>query len=329
MVAREWMQAATDILHTTQFIDDPVIENFEEAFAAYHSAPYCVAVNSGTDALRIALRVATEKLKGDVIIPAFSFVAAREAVIQTGNTPVYVDVDHKTYTLNADLVEEIEVPGKTVAVVPTSLYGQACKLPLASAPLVADQCQAAFAYPEARFNCFSFYPTKPLGAFGDGGAILCRNASDAEKCRSLRDHGRHHEYRSLHLTDGYTSRMHAFQAIALSLKLKYLAEFEDQRNVIATKYDIAFSGMNALLRIPKKQPNYHLYVIMTPRRDTLRDYLASEGIDTNMHYPHTLHPLPVARQLARECLSLPIWPGMTEEQVNDVIRAVRSFFNHA
>lgn len=346
MMARVFEQAA--------FVQGPQVAEFEEAFARFCGARHAVGVANGTDALLLALKAAQVGPGQEVIIPAHTFVATAEAVVHSGAIPVLVDVDPLTYTIDADQVEARITP-RTRAIVAVHLYGQPAEMrrlrQVAGAGnliLIEDAAQAHGAAEEGQRTgtlgnvaCFSFYPSKNLGAYGDAGAIVTNDDDVAAAVRRLRDHGAIGKYE--HDVVGYNSRLDTLQAAVLSVKLRHLERWNALRQAHARAYSTALAG-EPLITPPAVRSGvdhvFHLYVIAmgSGHRDALRGYLRGRGIETGIHYPVPVHltrafrwlnhrdgAFPVAERLAAEILSLPMFPGLGEEQLAYVADSVRQF----
>jgi dTDP-4-amino-4,6-dideoxygalactose transaminase len=335
------------------FINGPAVERFEAAFARYCRTEHCVGVASGLDALRLGLIALELPPRSEVIVPAMTFIATFEAVEQAGLTPVPVDVNDDDCGLDAAAVDA-SVTSRTSAILPVHLYGQMADVSSLtsiatrrSLALIEDACQAHGAHRDGvsagavgTLAAFSFYPTKNLGAWGDAGALVTESSAMADKVRALREHGQTRRYHSEYL--GYTARLDALQAVVLTHKLRYLDEANDKRRAAATQYSSLLRGVGDL-RLPVAVDGshhvWHLYTLRTAEPQDLGSYLDARGIGSGRHYPeppHTTPPFghlgygngafPVAETIARETISLPMFPGISEEQVEAVATAVRSYF---
>lgn len=363
-------------LDNAGFIGGPAVEGFERDFARYCEAEHCVGVASGTDAVRFALMAAGVREGDRVVTVPNTFIATTEAISQAGARPVFVDVDERTYNLDARKLQEYfesecrfdEVKGELVeeksgarvsAVVPVHLYGQTADmdaiLDLAERfhlVVIEDACQAHGAeYFSRKTNrwhkagsmgnaaAFSFYPGKNLGACGEGGAVTTNDAGVAQKIRMLRDHGQARKY--YHAIEGYNGRLDAIQAGFLTAKLKRLPEWNQQRREAAARYLRWFAGVDTV-EAPYEptwaKAVYHLFVIRVRDREGLQKHLAAAGIGTGIHYPVPLHlqdayrnlgyaagSFPVAEAAASEILSLPMFPGLREDQQRRVVDQVLAF----
>ena len=346
------LEAVHGVIESAHFVGGEQVERFEEEFAEYVGARYAVAVGSGTAALELALRALGIGRGDEVIVPAYTFFATAEAVNLAGATPVFADVDAHTCHLDAASVEQC-ITRRTRAILPVHLHGRAMDLSgiarLADArglEVIEDACQAHGASRDGlrvggsgRPVCFSFYPGKNLGAYGDGGAITLNDAALAQSLRILRDHGSPAKYH--HAQVGTNSRLDALQAAVLRVKLRRLDEWNRRRARHARAYGriLENAGVHLPVDAPDGGHNYHLFVIRSPQRDRLRTFLAQRGIETGVHYPAPLHlteayqalsypgpgSLPVAERMAREVLSLPMYPELTPGQIREVAAAVRLF----
>ena len=328
------------------------VAGFEREFAGYCGAEYAVGVSSGTDAIALALRGLGIGAGNEVVLPTNSFIATAEAVSLTGATPRPVDVDPDTDTLTAEVVEQ-NLTERTRCVIPVHLYGRTAELEpiveLASARglfVVEDACQSHGAIYQGRrvgsigtVGCFSFYPAKNLGAWGDGGAVVTGDSALAERIRLLRSHGE--SPRNHHRLAGTTARLDALQAAILRVKLRRLDEWNDRRREIAAHFSERLD--EAPIELPREPGQgqdhvFHQYVVKSDDRDRLREYLQGRGIATGIHYPTPIHnsrayahlglrdgDCPVAERSASRCCSLPISPFHLDEEVEWVAEAIRDF----
>lgn len=350
---REEIDAALRrVLESAHYVGGEQVERFEHQFAAYVGARFAVAVGSGTAALELVLRASGIGNGDEVIVPANTFFATAEAVSNIGATPVFADVNPRTLHLDAAFAEQC-VTSRTRAIIPVHLHGRAMDMTelaqLAESRrllVIEDACQAHGARLDGirvggsgRPACFSFYPGKNLGAYGDGGAVTCDDEDLLRQLRLLRDHGCPAKYE--HSVVGTNSRLDALQAAVLSVKLPHLDEWNQQRARHASRYRDALdaSGLWLPAAAPEGAHNYHLFVVATPARDALRQFLSMRGIETGIHYPTPLHltrayqnlgypgpgSLPVAERMARQMLSLPMFAEMTEEQLQEVVLAIQKF----
>jgi len=340
--------AVLRVLDSTQYILGEEVAAFEREFAGYCQASQAIGVNSGTSALHLALLAAGIGPGDEVITVPFTFVATVSAICYTGATPVFVDIEPDYFTMDPSKVEAAITP-KTKAIMPVHLYGQPADMdPIAEIArrrgliVIEDAAQAHGSEYHGR-RCgsiaeiagFSFYPGKNLGAYGEGGAVTTTRADWAATCRTLRDWGQEKRYE--HRLKGFNYRMDGIQGAILRVKLRHLEAWTERRRQVAEWYAAALDPDT--VRMPKARPGcrhvYHVYVVRADDRDRLRDVLGRQGIQTGIHYPIPIHlqpahadlgyhagDFPVAEQIAREVLSLPIFPEMTRDQVQTVAAAV-------
>ncbi|TDA64562.1 MAG: DegT/DnrJ/EryC1/StrS family aminotransferase [Clostridia bacterium] len=346
----ELMAAIQGVIKSGQFIMGPNVQAFEQEVAAYLGVKHTIGVNSGTDALVIGLRAAGIGPGDEVITTPFTFFATAEAISQVGATPVFVDIDLRTFNINPELIEPA-ITSRTRAILPVHLYGQAADMDPIMAlaekynlKVIEDTAQAFGGEYKGRklgtigdAGCFSFFPSKNLGAFGDGGLIATNDDEMAEKARMLRVHGARQKYYNEVI--GYNSRLDEVQAAILRVKLPHIDEWNEGRRQAARRYNELLKDIPGIVT-PFEDPNarhvYHQYTIRVQddRRDELKSHLAENGIGTTVYYPVPVHQLPlykelspallVAEQLAGEVLSLPIWPGVQEEVLEFVAGTVRA-----
>ncbi|MEO3816049.1 DegT/DnrJ/EryC1/StrS family aminotransferase [Plantactinospora sp. B24E8] len=350
--------AVRAVVEDTRFILGREVGEFESAFAAFCGTRHAVGVSSGTAAIHLSLAALGIGPGDEVAVPAHTFVATAEPVTWLGARPRFVEVDAETGGMDPDALKS--VIDRVRAVVPVHLYGLPVDLSAigalataAGVPLVEDAAQAhgaefvhddgtvvrAGAY--GRIGCFSFYPGKNLGAFGDAGAITTSDPALADKIRRLSDHGRTTKYE--HLVVGYAARLDTLQAAVLGVKLATLRASNQRRRELAAAYRSRLDGVGDLV-LPAEPPNrrgvHHLFVVRTAHRDTLLSHLHAAGIGAGVHYPVPLHlqpayaslgyrpgDLPVTEAWARECLSLPLYPELTDEQLDTVVAEVRTYFD--
>lgn len=340
------------VIDSCAFINGPATKNFEKNFAHYCGVKYAVGVANGTDALHLALR-AIGVGKGDEVITApNTFIATTEAITLAGAMPVFVDIHPKTYNIDVTKIEEKITP-KTKAIIPVHLFGQ----PADMAPILAlakkyslkvieDACQAHGAfYHSSRVGsfgdvaCFSFYPGKNLGAYGDGGAVVTNDEEIARNVARLADHGSLVKYQ--HDVEGVNSRLDSIQAAILNVKLKHLDQWNEQRWNNAHLYNEYLKDVDGIIppvELENTKPVYHLYVIQAGDREELRQKLSSEGIGIGIHYPTALHQqpayayleypggsFPVAEQCTSRYLSLPMFAELTEPMIKTVCDAIKKY----
>jgi dTDP-4-amino-4,6-dideoxygalactose transaminase len=334
------------------FTNGPQVAEFESAYASYCGAEYCVGLASGLDGLRLALQGLGLKAGDEVVVPAMTFVATFEAVSQAGGIPVPADVSNDDCCLDPEAAEAAVGP-KTRAIIPVDLYGRLADLPalmrIAAAHglwVVEDACQAhgahrgtASAGTMGHAGAFSFYPGKNLGAMGDAGALVTDDAELAAAVRSLREHGQRQKYE--HESIGWTARLDTIQAAVLLRKLPFLDGWNELRRRVADLYAAGLAGVGDLV-LPDATDRgqvWHVYVVRTADPKGLASHLAEQGIGSGRHYPEAPHlsrayadlgfgegSFPVAERFAREVLSLPMFPGLTDAQVAQVVKGVSSWF---
>jgi dTDP-4-amino-4,6-dideoxygalactose transaminase len=335
------------LIESSAFTNGLAVTEFERAFAAYCGTEHCVGVASGLDALRLALLAEGIEQGDEVIVPANTFAATLEAVIQAGATPVLVDAHVEDFNLDPTAVDAA-VTVRTRFVVPVHLYGQMADLgALPAVTIVEDACQAHGAMRDGRkagsvgqAAAFSFYPAKNLGAFGDAGGLTTDDADLAGRVRALREHGQYGKYE--HELVGYTARLDTIQALVLLRKLPLLDRWNEERRAAARTYAALLRGVGDL-QLPAvsegSEPVWHLYVVRTSDPDGLAAFLRDRGIGTGRHYPQPLHlapayahlgyrqgEFPVTERLATEVLSLPLFPGITDTQLEAVAAAIEDYF---
>jgi dTDP-4-amino-4,6-dideoxygalactose transaminase len=347
--------AVQRVLDTSAFILGREVEAFERAFAKYVGARECVGVSNGTAAIQLALQACGVGAGDEVVVPANTFFATAEAVSTAGATPVFVDCDPVTYNIDASRIEAVITP-RTRALLPVHLYGQPADLDAVfevaerhNLFVIEDAAQAHGARYKgrrvgslARAGCFSFYPGKNLGAYGEGGAVVTDDAEVARRLRMLRDHGSEQKYR--HEIVGYNFRLEGIQGAVLGVKLKHLDEWNALRRRHAARYRELLSPLAAsgALALPSEadyaEHVYHLFVIQTAARDALQRFLSAAGVQTGIHYPVPVHlqpayaahghregDFPNAESQSRRVLSLPMFAELTEHQIGYVTHAVADF----
>jgi len=347
----EYIKAIEEVLKSAQFIMGPNVKAFEEEVASYLGVKHAIGVNSGTDALLIAVKAAGIGPGDEVITTPFTFFATAEAVSQVGATPVFVDVNERTYNIDPKAIEPA-ITERTKAIIPVHLYGQAADMnPIMdlaekyNLKVIEDTAQAFGGEYKGRklgtighIGCYSFFPSKTLGAFGDGGLITTDDDEVAETVKMLRVHGSKKKY--YNETVGYNSRLDEIQAAILRVKLPYIDEANEARRKAAHRYNELLKDISGIVT-PYEDSGakhvYHQYTIrvLGGRRDQLQKHLAERGIGTMVYYPVPVHKLPiykdtvltlpVAEKLAGEVLSLPIWPNIGEEVQREVVEGIREF----
>jgi dTDP-4-amino-4,6-dideoxygalactose transaminase len=343
--------AIQQVISKTAFAGGPFVERFEKDFAAFCNCKHAVACSSGTSALRLALFSLGIGPGDEVITTPNTFIATAEAISACGAKPIFVDVDEQTYNMNPELLEDAITP-KTKAVIPVHLYGQVCEmekiLRIADSHglfVIEDACQAHGAeykeWPAGSMGdagCFSFYPGKNLGAYGEAGAVTTNKPELAEKMRMYRDHGQQSKY--YHSVVGWNDRMDGIQGAVLSIKLKYLAEWNQARRKHAQYYSERLSALGDIITPVDPADGkhvYHIYAIRTQSRDALMKHLGEMGIASGIHYPIPIHmqrayghlelpegSFPVAETCAREQMSLPMFAELRPVQIQAVCEAIET-----
>jgi dTDP-4-amino-4,6-dideoxygalactose transaminase len=339
-------------LDKCSFCLGPDTAQFEKDFAKFCGAEHCIGFNSGTSALHVGLMLLNLGRGDEVISTPTTFVATSWAISYVGAKPVYVDIDDATFNLDPKLIERAITP-RTKAIMPVHLYGHPFDIdPIIAIckkhnlPLIEDACQAHGAKYKGKtigtfgaVSGFSFYPGKNLGAAGEGGALVTNSAAFAARARSLREHGSSVRY--YHDEVGFNYRMEGIQGAVLSVKLKHLADWNAGRRRVAHRYHELLA--DTPLQLPKEagwaESAWHLYVVRHHRRDELKKHLEANGVGCALHYPLPLHlqkcyaslghktgDFPVAEKASRECLSLPIYPELTDAQIQRVATVIKEFF---
>ena len=340
----EVLTALEKICDSAMFVQGPATSDFEAKFAIYCGVDHCVSLNSGTSALHLALRCLDVGPGDEVITVSMTFIATAWAISYVGATPVFVDIDPVRRTLCPDKLEAAITP-RTKAIIPVHLYGMPAEMDRImeiadrhGLRVIEDAAQAHGArYRGTRVGqfgqvaCFSFYPSKNLGAYGEGGALITNDASVAQRARSLRDHAQSQKY--LHDEIGFNYRMDGFQGAVLSIKLKHLDEWNTSRIDCARQYTelLKDSSYKLPAHISDSECVWHCYVIETPERDRVRSALQEVGIQSAIHYPVPIHlqkpyahldyrsgDLPATEALCEHCLSLPIYPELSKEKISRV-----------
>ncbi|CAN5611634.1 DegT/DnrJ/EryC1/StrS family aminotransferase [soil metagenome] len=347
-IGEEIVSAVTEVLENQSYILGPAVGKFETSFAHFCRARHCIAVNSGTSALHLALICAGVGASDEVITVPMTFIATSWAISYCGATPVFVDVDPQTFTMNPQQVEARITP-RTRAILPVHLYGQPADLePLRAIAhrhgiaLIEDCAQShGSSYNGVTSGtiglagCFSFYPGKNLGACGEAGAIVTNDDAIAARMRALRDHAQEQRYH--HDEIGFNYRMDGVQGAVLNVKLKHLDRWTAQRRALADRYLRLLDGLPLELPVEAggRHHVWHQFVVRHPQRDLVRAKLLARGIQTALHYPIPLHlqkaylhlgyapgDFPVAEQIARDCITLPMYPELSHEQQDAVVDAL-------
>jgi dTDP-4-amino-4,6-dideoxygalactose transaminase len=350
-IRKEIDTAIARTIDKCSFCLGPDVAQFEKDFAKFCGTEHCIGFNSGTSALHVAMLLAGVGSGDEVITTPHTFVATSWAISYVGAKPVYVDIEDATFNLDPKLIERAITP-RTKAVLPVHLYGHPfgvdpilaiCKQH--KLPLIEDACQAHGAKYKGKvvgtfgeMACYSFYPGKNLGAAGEGGALVTNNAAYAGRARALREHGSSVRY--YHDEVGFNYRMEGFQGAVLGVKLKHLDNWTRERRRVAHRYHELLA--DTPLQLPREadyaESAYHLYVVRHPKRDDLKKHLEANGVGCALHYPLALHmqkcyahlgykegSFPVSEKAARECLSLPIYPELTDAQIQRVVAVIKDF----
>ena len=339
-------------LESGHYILGSAVTSLEQSIASYLGMKHAIGLASGTDALVLALRALDIGPGDEVIVPAYSFFASAGAIMSVGAKPVFVDVDPESYQIDVNKIKE-SITANTKAIIPVHLYGHPAQmapiLEIARAHglmVIEDNAQGFGAEYEGQktgsfgdIGCLSFFPTKNLGAFGDGGMTVTNDPALAERMRMLRTHGWKKKYFPEEL--GYNSRLDALQAAILQAKLPYLDTWNAKRRELASVYNERFASSEITVPVEYAwgKPVYHLYIIRSSRRDDLQAYLKNEGVSTEVYYPLPLHlampcrkygyregDFPHSEKASKETLALPLYPELTVSQQEQVIAVVQNFF---
>lgn len=351
-IREEILRALTEVLDGMHLFLGPNQQAFEREFAEYCGTADAIGVSNGTDAIELALRALGIGAGDEVITQPNSFIATAEAISAVGATPVFVDVNIHTSTLDPTLLEAAITP-RTKAIIPVHLYGRPADMTTIMATarkhgiaVIEDACQAHGAALNGQragslgdLACFSFYFSKNLGAYGEGGAVTTNDPELASKVRLYRDHGSRIRYQ--HEVVGRNARLDEIQAAILRIKLRHLDRWNEQRRANAAKLSAALTGTSLILPVPggdDVREVFHLYVVRHPKRDALKDFLTERGIGVGIHYPYPIHlqpayaslgytpgSFPVTEQFAHEILSLPMYAELTGAQITRIVDSVRAF----
>lgn len=342
--------AVSRVLDSAQFVLGPEVVEFERRFAKYCQSTHCLAVNSGTSALHLALLAAGVGAGDEVITVSMTFVATTAAILYTGANPVFIDVDPQRWTMNPELIEDAITP-RTKAILPVHLHGRMADMdPIMEIArrhgllVIEDAAQAHGAEYKGRragsigdLGCFSFYPGKNLGAYGEGGAIVCSSPDLAQRVAMLRDWGQEAKYN--HVLPGYNYRMDGIQGAILNVKMNYIEAWTEARRTIAAIYDrllVSDRYQRPAIDLDGRHV-FHVYAIAVDQRNDIQNSLQAAGIGTGIHYPIPVHrqkayadltgqpfALPVTEALAQRLLSLPIYAELHPDQAAEVARAVET-----
>jgi dTDP-4-amino-4,6-dideoxygalactose transaminase len=360
-IQEEVDQAVLEVIRSAAFINGPAVKSFQANLEQYLGAKHVIPCANGTDALQIAFMALGLQPGDEVIVPAFTYVATAEVIALLRLKPIMVDVDPDTFNITADIIEAAVTPN-TKAVVPVNLFGQSCDMePIMEVAkkhnlyVVEDNAQAigadyTFSNGQTQktgtighFGCTSFYPSKNLGAYGDGGAIYTNDDELASMLRMMANHGQNKRYYHAHV--GVNSRLDSIQAAILDIKLKHLDAYAEKRREAAAHYDKAFAGMDQLV-VPVRQHNsthvFHQYTLKVKdgKRDELQTYLKEKGLPSMIYYPVPLYEqeaykglgdrqvdfLPVTDQLCKEVISLAMHSELNQEQLEHITETVKSFW---
>ena len=347
--------AIREVVESCQFILGPKVEAFEADFAAYCQSRFALGVNSGSSALHLALMAAGVGPGDEVITVSYTFVATAAAILYTGAKPVFVDIDPLTCNIDPAKIEAAITP-RTKVIMPVHLYGTCADMdPIIEIArrhnliVIEDAAQAHGAEYKGRragsmgdLACFSFYPGKNLGAYGEAGAVVTNNEQYVEVMKQLRDQGQSKKY--FHERVGYNYRMEAIQGAVLGVKLKHLDEWNTARRRHADVYrrELADVGLRLLAELPGCTSAYHIFPLFTDQRDELREHLHAAGVSTGVHYPIPVHlqpgyrglgykegDLPQTERVCQEVLSLPMYPELSNETLTQIADSVRQFCRQA
>jgi dTDP-4-amino-4,6-dideoxygalactose transaminase len=357
----EILPVVHEVFESQRFILGPQVEAFEREVAELSGTRFAIGVSSGTDALLLCLMAAQVGWGDEVITTPYTFFATAGSISRVGATPVFVDIDPNTYNINPKLIEA-KISSKTKAIIPVHLYGQCADMkPILEISqrhnliMIEDAAQAIGseyggmgdgnryrAGNMGHFGCFSFFPSKNLGGFGDGGMVVANDKELAQLIKILRTHGGKDKYRNVMV--GMNGRLDALQAAILRVKLKHLEDWSEQRRQHAAYYDEAFAAIEQVQTPFTKPGNLHIYnqyIIRVPRRDELQAYLKERQIGTAIYYPIPLHlqecfahlgcqpgDLPESEQAAKETLALPVYPELTREQQDYVVAMIQDFYRN-
>jgi dTDP-4-amino-4,6-dideoxygalactose transaminase len=353
LIRAQMMDAFGQVFERQNYILGDQVKLFEQAYAQFTKTAYCVGVSNGLDALRLCMEILNIGPGDEVLVPSNTYIATVLAITQAGADPVFAEPDPLTYNINPIEIEA-RITSKTKAILPVHLYGQACEMKAImdianrnNLWVIEDNAQAQGATYMGKFtgawghlNATSFFPTKNLGALGDAGALTTQNADWKDQAMLYRNYGSSSKY--CNEIPGFNMRLDELQAAFLNIKLPYLLSWNQQKQAIADRYAAGLDGLGDL-RLPKLAPEathvYHIYLIRTCYRNELQAFLSDRGIGTLVHYPTPpyLQPayaslgyrngdFPIAEEIADTCISLPIWPGMSDTDIELVIDSIGLFF---
>lgn len=354
-IKKEIDRAIKNVLESGQFVGGMEVEKFEKYIAKFCGIKYAISVNSGTDALFLSLKALGIGPGDEVITTPFTFIATAEVIANLGAKPVFVDIDFGTFNIDSPKIKE-KITKRTKAIIPVHLFGQMAEMKEImkiakkyNLFVIEDAAQAIGAEYKGKkagtigdIGCFSFFPSKNLGAYGDGGMIITNNKKLAEKIRLLRNHGSSPKNKYLNLILGTNSRLDAIQSAILRVKLKYLKNWIKKRQEIAKYYDQNLKGVGDIITpeiFSNRTHTFHQYTIRTKHRDELKKFLEKNGIPTMIYYPIPLHlqpcfkylgykkgDFPEAEKTSKEVLSLPIYPELSKKEQDFIIEKIKKFF---
>lgn len=353
-VRKEVFSSFAEFFESSWYVLGKATNDFEKSYGLFNEVEHCVGLSTGLDALHLALKALNISEGDEIIVPSNTYIATVFAVSYTGATPVFVEPRFETANINPDLIETA-LTYRTKCIMPVHLYGQPCEMDAIShiaekygLYVIEDNAQAHGARYNGKItaafgdiNATSFYPTKNLGALGEAGAITTNDAKLADKVRTLRNYGSKERYYNEVI--GYNNRMDEFEAAYLNVALKYLSQWTEERRQLAKLYKEKLKDIPEVELIQQAEGAesvYHLFVIKTQKRDELRKYLNDHGIGTQIHYPVPPHlqkayahlkykkgAFPIAEALANSSLSLPIYPGLTEDSISYIAECIDAFFH--
>lgn len=351
-IKKEISEAIKRVLNNCSFIMGEEVEKFEEEFACFCNAKHAIGVSSGTDALFLALKAIDIQPGDEIITVPNTFIATTEAITMAGGKIKFVDINKSTFNIDTSKVESA-ITEKTKAIIPVHLYGHPADMdPILNITkkyninVIEDAAQAHGAEYKGKrvgtfgyISCFSFYPGKNLGAYGDAGAVVTNDSEIAQKIAMLRNHGRIKKYE--HEYEGYNCRLDAFQAAILRVKLKYIDSWNEARRTHASLYKELLQSDNILLPIEQNNCKhvYHIFAIRVPNRDNLLNKLKNEGVGVGIHYPILLHlqqayrylnykagDFPKAEKCANDILSLPMYPELKTKEIERIVTIIKDFY---
>lgn len=348
------LEIFSDVYDSNWYIQGNYLKKFEEEYAVFNQTKFAAGVSNGLDALTLSLRALGINQNDEIIVPSNTYIATVLSIIYTGAKPIFVEPDINSYNINPELISS-KINKNTRAIMPVHLYGQSCQMDLIQKiarendlNIIEDNAQSHGAKYSGKLtgswgdvNATSFYPGKNLGAFGDGGAITTNSEEIYQKIKILRNYGSEKKYYNEYI--GYNMRLDEIQAAFLSYKLSLLNENTCKRVDVASRYSHKLNGIGDII-LPQTIKNathvYHLYVIRTNHRNELQKFLSSNNIETLIHYPipphlqnalknlgHRKGSFPIAEKIADSCLSLPLWPDMTDLEIEFVVDKIKLFFD--